>query len=223
MKQSLIKKLRVQRNRQNKLYTLKDIKLPFFILNDPRYEIPSQAQNEPDQHYYFKTYLGYNLRQYINYNTNGNLVGYDTINKHPFFRHLNSSMITFEYPHFYVKVTKKNELAREIRTLANRQGLYYYHSDIVFKFDWMNKKYHIFIEINGGIHTKNAEQKQNNRMRYYAIRDYYQNHRSDRKMIMIIFEADEYQYHKMDYFINITINTFLEGKEKYPDPFLFEL
>lgn len=218
MKSSLIKKLRVQQNRHNTLYTLKDIKLPSFIFNDPRYEIPLKAHNEPKQHYYFKTYLGYHLRQYISYNINGNLVGYDTIQKHPFFRHLSSALVTFEYPHFYVKVTKKNELARTYKS-----GQYYYHSDIAFKFDWMNKKYHIFIEINGGIHTKNPEQKQNNRMRYNAIRDHYLYSRSDRRMTMIIFEADEYQYHKMDHFINIIINTFLEGKTKYPEKFMFEL
>jgi hypothetical protein len=92
----------------------------------------------------------------------------------------------------------------------------------LIKYD--NKNYDVLIEINGGIHTKNPEQKQNNRMRYNQLRDFY-NSKSVYKsnMIMIVFEADEFKYHKMDYFINTIIDTIMTGKEKYPDPFLFEL
>ena len=55
MKASLIRKLKKQQDKQNKLYTVKDLKLPQFIYKS----LPIRDHNEPLEHYLFKTKLGY--------------------------------------------------------------------------------------------------------------------------------------------------------------------
>jgi hypothetical protein len=198
-------------------FSLKDIKLPETTLKSHKNNFPEQAHNEPDLHYNFKCALGFYLGQYLKLSPIHNPNLFKT---HPYFKNYTSILpILYEYKHLGVKVTKKNE---DLHTRIIN-GQYVYTSDIFFCcLDNITNTYiHTLIEINGGIHTKNAEQKQNNRMRYEQIRNSYQNGAT--KMIMVIFEDDEVLHQEMDFFINKIVETIINRKEKYPDPFLFEI
>jgi hypothetical protein len=214
----LLKRLTRLNRKRTQLYTLKDIKLPSTTLSNYRYGFPEQAHNENDLHYHFKCALGFYLSRYFYYNNNY----FFNPNKEtdPFLKDLVATPpIIFEYQHLGIPVTKKNE---DEHTKRMRDGKYVYTSDIFQYIQTESEQRHVFIEINGGIHTKNPEQKQNNRMRYNAIRESY-HRRGTTKMSMIIFESDEVLHQPMDYFINTIIRTIMNKKEKEPDPFLFEI
>src|SRR5688572_17729851 len=179
MKASLIRKLKKQQDKQNKLYTVKDLKLPQFIYKS----LPIRDHAEPLEHYLFKTKLGYSLKKYFEYNLNDYFN--PTLLQDPYLSTIRWFEVSFEYVHFMVQVKTVDEADH-----LEQDGRYYYRSDIAILLQKNDDTmYHIFVEINGGIHTKNRKKKTNNRMRYEAIRDSYQNR--DTNMVMVIFEGDE--------------------------------
>jgi|SRR5688500_10221130 len=211
MKASLIKKLKKIQDKKNKLYTLNDLKLPQFLYR----KLPVRDHAEPLEHYLFKTKLGHSIDKYFRYNLN-EYFNTELAND-PYLSSIRFYNQTYEYIHYNVKVVSPDEAEH-----ITDDGRYYYRSDILLLLEKLDETlYHIFVEINGGIHTKNKYQKTKNRMRYEAIKDSYQNR--DTNMVMIIFEGDEYQHHTMDYFINIIMDTLRNKKERYPEKFLFEL
>jgi|SRR5215211_4657099 len=219
MKQSLLKKLKKieDKKNNNNLRTLKDIKLPSYILNNYKNHFPYQAESEPDQHYHFKLHLGHYLQKWLDYNLDP-FYNPDVTND-PYLSKLERTAIIFEYDHFGVEVQ-----SRELARLDKRNNQYYYVSDIFFFVNHKELGYtHCFIEIDGGIHTKNKEQKHKNRLRYEAIKESYKKRVSNTKLCMIVFQDDEYQHKPTDYFINTIIETLRNKKEKYPEKFLWEI